>query len=223
MFLTFEGLDFSGKTTQARLVVEKLKAPPSTSGLSPRTVRFIREPGGTRISERLREILLDKKNLDLSQTAELLLFSASRAQLVEEVILPALQRGETVICDRYYDSTTAYQGYGRGLDLATIHQINAAATFGLKPNLTILVDIPVDEIERRKAAAGLSFDRMESSGKAFYEKVRQGYHEIAREEPGRFVVVNGLKPIQELEQEIWRAAICRENSLTPTLGGGVNR
>ena len=85
------------------------------------------------------------------------------------------------------------------------------------------MDIPVDEIERRKAAAGLSFDRMESAGKAFYEKVRQGYHEIAREEPGRFVVVNGLKPIQELEQEIWSAAICRENSLTPTLGGGVNR
>jgi dTMP kinase len=216
MFLTFEGLDFSGKTTQAKLVVEKFIAPPSNSGLSSRRVQFIREPGGTSISERLREILLDKKNLELSQMAELLLFSASRAQLVEEVILPALQRGETVVCDRYYDSTTAYQGYGRGLNLATIHRINAAATFGLKPDLTVLVDIPVEEIERRKAAAGLSFDRMEISGREFYEKVRHGYHAIAREEPDRFIIVDGLRSIQELEQEIWHAALRRENSQTLT-------
>jgi len=223
MFLTFEGLDFSGKTTQAKLVVEKFKTPPSSSGVSPRTVQFIREPGGTRISERLREILLDKKNLELSQMAELLLFSASRAQLVEEVILPALRRGESVICDRYYDSTTAYQGYGRGLDLPTIGRINTAATFGLKPDITILVDIPVEEIERRKTRAGLPFDRMESSGKAFYEQVRHGYREIAREEPGRFVVVDGMKPVQELEEEIWKAVVCRENSQTPTLGGGFDK
>ncbi len=223
MFLTFEGLDFSGKTTQAKLVVEKFKSPPSSSGLLPRAVQFIREPGGTRISERLREILLDKKNLELSQMTELLLFSASRAQLVEEVILPALQRGETVVCDRYYDSTTAYQGHGRGLDLSTIRRINAAATFGLKPDLTVLVDIPVEEIERRKAVAGLPFDRMESSGRAFYEKVRRGYLEIARDEPGRFVVVDGMKPIQELEQDIWSAALCRENSQKPILGGRSNR
>ncbi|RPH38065.1 dTMP kinase [bacterium] len=223
MFLTFEGLDFSGKTTQARLVVEKLKIPPSNSGISPRTVQFIREPGGTRISERLRDILLDKKNLELNQMTELLLFSASRAQLVEELILPALRRGETVVCDRYYDSTTAYQGFGRGLDLATIRQINAAATFGLNTDLTVLVDIPVPEIERRKALAGLSFDRMESSGRPFYEKVRNGYREIASAEPGRFIVVDGLKPVQELEQEIWNAVRCRENSHTPTLGGGLNR
>jgi dTMP kinase len=223
MFLTFEGLDFSGKTTQAKLVVEKFKTPPPNSGILPRPVQFIREPGGTRISERLRELLLDKKNLELGEMTELLLFSASRAQLVEEVILPALQRGETVICDRYYDSTTAYQGYGRGLDLSTIHRINAAATFGLKPDLTVLVDIPVEEIERRKSLTGQPFDRMESSGRAFYEKVRHGYHEIAREESGRFVVVDGLKPVQELEQEIWRAAVCRENSQSPTLGGGSNR
>jgi dTMP kinase len=223
MFLTFEGLDFSGKTTQARLVVEKLKTPPSNSGLLPRTVQFIREPGGTRISERLREILLDKKNLEMSQMSELLLFSASRAQLVEEIILPALQRGETVVCDRYYDSTTAYQGYGRGLDLSTIRRINSAATFGLKPDLTVLVDIPVEEIERRKAVAGLPFDRMESSGKAFYEKVRRGYHEIAHDELDRFVIVDGLKSIQELEQEIWSAVQCRENSQKPILGGRSNR
>ena len=223
MFLTFEGLDFSGKTTQARIVVEKFKAPPPNSGVSPRMVQFIREPGGTRISERLRDILLDKKNLELRQMTELLLFSASRAQLVEEVILPAIRRGESVVCDRYYDSTTAYQGYGRGLDLATIRQINAVATFGLRPDLTVLVDIPVLEIDRRKALAGLSFDRMEISGKAFYEKVRNGYREIAREEPGRFIIADGLRTIQELEQDIWSAVACRENSTTPTLGEGLHR
>ena len=223
MFLTFEGLDFSGKTTQAKLVVENLKVPPAQSGMTPRTVQFIREPGGTRISERLRDILLDKKNLELSQMAELLLFSASRAQLVEEVILPALQRGETVVCDRYYDSTTAYQGYGRGLDLATIRRINAAATFGLKPDLTVLVDIPVVEIERRKALAGIPFDRMESSGKTFYEKVRSGYRDIAREEPGRFLVVDGLKAIEALHQEIWNAVVTRENSTKSILGEGSQR
>ena len=130
MFLTFEGLDFSGKTTQAKLVVERFKIPPSKSGLSPRTVQFIREPGGTRISERLREILLDKKNLELSQMTELPAFLGQPGTTRHEVILPALERGDTVICDRYYDSTTAYQGYGRGLDLETIHQINALATFG---------------------------------------------------------------------------------------------
>jgi len=223
MFLTFEGLDFSGKTTQAKLVVEKLRIPPAGSGISPGAVQFIREPGGTRISERLRDILLDKKNLEMSQTTELLLFSASRAQLVEEVIIPALQRGETVVCDRYYDSTTAYQGYGRGLDLATIHRINTAATFGLKPDLTVLVDIPVTEIERRKVAAGLSFDRMESAGKSFYERVRSGYLDIARDDPGRFIIVDGLKSVQDLEKEIWRAVVCLENSQNQTFGGGVNR
>jgi dTMP kinase len=220
MFLTFEGLDFSGKTTQARLVVEKLKAPPADSGISPRVVQFIREPGGTRISERLREILLDKENLEMSQMTELLLFSASRAQLVVEVLLPALRRGETIVCDRYYDSTTAYQGYGRGVDLPSIRQINGAATFGLKPDLTILVDIPVAEIDRRKAVAGQSFDRMESSGESFYERVRRGYLQIAQEEPRRFVIVNGLASVQELEEEIWDAVVSRVNSHMPTLGGG---
>jgi len=152
MFLTFEGIDFCGKSTQARLLVERLE--------KNHTVRLIREPGGTRISEQLREILLDKRHLELTEVAELFLFEASRAQLVAEVIRPALERGEFVICDRYSDSTTAYQGFGRGVDIEAIARVNALATGGTEPDLTVVIDIPVEEIERRKQSAGLVFDRM---------------------------------------------------------------
>jgi dTMP kinase len=210
MFLTFEGLDSSGKTTQARIVAEARRA------ATGRVVHFIREPGGTPISERLRAILLDKKNLELSEQAELLLFSASRAQLVRQLIQPALLRGETVICDRYMDSTTAYQGYGRGLDLAAVNQINRFATAGVAPDLTILVDIAVEEIDRRKRAAGTAFDRMESAGREFYERVRGGYLAIASEHADRCVVVNGMRSVEEIAGEI--AAIVREREKRPTTG-----
>jgi dTMP kinase len=216
MFVTFEGLDFSGKTTQARLLVEKLKALPITTEASPgpqRTslhespaiVHFLREPGGTQISERIREILLDNRCREMTDLAEMLLFSASRTQLVSEVIMPALQRGEIVVCDRFFDSTTAYQGFGRGLDIEAIAKINRIATLGLMPDLTILIDIPVGEIEQRKIRAGLHFDRMEASGKEFYEKVRKGYLEIARNEADRFAVLDGTLPIDEVASGIWQA------------------
>ena len=195
MFITFEGLDFSGKSTQATILVDKLK----NTGT---VVHFLREPGGTAISERIRDILLDKRNLEMTDVAELLLFSAARAQLVKEVIVPALQRGETVICDRYYDSTTAYQGYGRGIDLAAVRNINRLATGGVDPDLTFLVDIPVEEIEKRKHTAGLSFDRMESSGRAFYERVRKGYLEMAENEARRFVVMDGMRGVDEIAADI---------------------
>jgi dTMP kinase len=197
MFITFEGLDFSGKTTQARLLAEKLRA-------LKHTVHFIREPGGTAISEHIRALLLDKKNLEMAETTEILLFSAARAQLVSEVIAPALRRGETLICDRYYDSTTAYQGYGRSIDLRAVHAINKLATAGIDPDLTLLVDIPVQEIARRKVAAGLTFDRMESAGREFYERVRNGYLEIARDQPGRFVRVEGMGSIEEVSRIVWQ-------------------
>ncbi len=195
MFITFEGLDFSGKSTQATLLVEKLKQQHCT-------VHFIREPGGTAISEKIRDILLDKKHLEMSDTAEILLFSASRSQLVSQVIKPALLRGEVVVCDRYCDSTTAYQGYGRELDLDAVRAINKLATGGTMPDLTVLVDIPIDEIERRKTRAGLTFDRMESSGRAFYERVRDGYHQLVLAEPERWVRVSGLLSIDEIQKEI---------------------
>lgn len=205
MFLTFEGVDYSGKSTQARLLVERL----TSDG---HTVRFLREPGGTGISERIRDILLDRSNLALTDVAELLLFSASRAELVTHVIRPALARGETVVCDRYYDSTTVYQGYGRGLDLETIHRINRFATGGLQPDLTIVVDIPVDEIERRKHAAGKGFDRMESAGREFFERVRAGYAALAAAEPTRVVLVDGLRPVEDVRTDIWEQVQYRKST-----------
>jgi dTMP kinase len=206
MFITFEGLDFSGKSTQATILVEKLR---STHAV----VHFLREPGGTEISERIREILLDKKNLHMDDAAELLLFSAARSQLVKEVIVPALQRGEIVVCDRYYDSTTAYQGYGRELPLDAVKSINRLATEGEDPDLTFFIDIPVDEIERRKKKAGMKFDRMESSGKAFYTRVRNGYHEMARRETQRFVIIDGTKDVDGIAGHIWKVV---EKKLTVT-------
>ena len=139
MLITFEGIYYSGKTTQANLLVERLKE-------SRRDVLFLREPGGTPVSEKIRSILLDKRNLDLHSRAELLLFSAARTQLVREVILPALEKRTVVVCDRFYDSTTAYQGYGRGIDLADIRVMNRIATFGITPDRTFLVDVDLDEI-----------------------------------------------------------------------------
>jgi dTMP kinase len=206
MFLTFEGLDFSGKTTQARRLADRL-------GRRHKVVS-LREPGGTRISERLREILLDRKNLELCDAAELFLFSASRAQLVTEVIRPALGRGDIVICDRYFDSTTAYQGYGRGVNLEAIRQLNTLATGGTDPDLTIVVDIPVEEIERRRQAAGQAFDRMESSGRIFYERVRAGFRALAEDLPERVVCVDGTRPIDGVHEDIWTLLLdrgCRES------------
>jgi dTMP kinase len=199
MFLTFEGVDCSGKTTQAALLVNALRARSGT------IVHLIREPGGTAISERLREILLDRSNLELSELTELFLFSASRAQLVAQFILPAVARGEIVVCDRFYDSTTAYQGYGRGLDLDAVRRINAVATAGTEPDLTVLVDIPVGEIEARKRASGSAPDRMESAGRAFYDRVRKGYLAIARDQPGRFVVFDGMRNVNDIARDIRRA------------------
>jgi dTMP kinase len=201
MFLTFEGIDFCGKSTQARLLGERLE--------KNHTVRLIREPGGTRISERLREILLDKRHLELTDVAELFLFSASRAQLVSEVIRPAIERGEFVICDRYYDSTTAYQGFGRGIDREAISQINTLATGGTDPDLTFVIDIPVEEIEKRKQSAGLTFDRMEISGQQFYGRVRAGYQNMARTLQ-RMVVLDGTLPVEELHQQVWRTLVLRQ-------------
>lgn len=202
MFITFEGLDFSGKSTQAKLLVDTLKSWPATN-MGRTVVHFIREPGGTRISERARELLLDNRFPEMADAAELLLYSASRAQLVTELILPALTRGEIVVCDRYYDSTTAYQGYGRGLDLHAVSIINRLATSGTDPDLTIFIDIPIDEIERRKHAAGLTFDRIESAGRDFYERVQKGYREIASRESHRYVIIDGMSSIESVQQQIW--------------------
>src|ERR1051326_8607013 len=143
MFITFEGLDYSGKTTQASLLVERLKK-------LGHDVVFLREPGGTALSEKIRLILLDRKHIEITQKTELFLFSAARSQLVNDVIAPSLRAGKTVVCDRYADSTTAYQGYGRGLDLDEVKTINRIATAGTRPTVTVLVDVDASEIRRRR-------------------------------------------------------------------------
>ncbi len=211
MFITFEGLDCSGKSTQAQLLAQRLETEPLPGDERPRKVRFLREPGGTSISERLRDILLDRTTLELHERAELLLFEASRAQLVYRVIRPALERGEIVLCDRYADSTTAYQGYGRGLDLDAVERINRFATGELRPDLTVCVDITAEEIMRRKSLRGDPADRMESAGSRFYERVRKGYLEIAQHDPGRFVVVNGMPPVAEVQEAVWRTVMAAAN------------
>ncbi|MBI1805545.1 MAG: dTMP kinase [Ignavibacteria bacterium] len=197
MFITFEGIDYSGKSTQANLLVECLKQ----RGCD---VLFLREPGGTAISEKIREILLDRHNLAITQKTELFLFSAARTQLVTEVIQPALKSGRVVVCDRFYDSTSAYQGYGRGLVPDDVRTINRIAASGTTPDLTLFINVDVDEVFRRWRSSGLSADRMESSGRRFFEDVRTGYQELAKSEPKRFITIDGMRPVETIHAEIWR-------------------
>jgi dTMP kinase len=192
--ITFEGLDYCGKSTQISL----LEAHIVSRG---RTVHLVREPGGTPIGESIRGLLLDPKNDGLSDAGELFLFSASRADLVASVIRPLLRSGTVVLCDRFYDSTTAYQGGGRGFETGSIDVINMVATGGLIPDATILIDIPVEEMERRMQSASAVRDRMESNKRAFYDRVRDAYLALARSEQ-RIRVVNGMKPVPEIADEI---------------------
>ncbi|HLB00243.1 MAG TPA: dTMP kinase [Bacteroidota bacterium] len=197
MFITFEGIDYSGKSTQAKLVADRL----ASAG---RKVMLLREPGGTELSERIRALLLDRDAVPIDPLSELMLFSAARAQLVREVILPALREGTIVVCDRFYDSTTAYQGYGRNLPLDEIRTLNRLCTAGTTPDLTLFVDVDPDEIKQRKIRAGLKPDRMERSGDVFFRMVVDGYRRIARDEPDRLAVVPGHGPIAQIHEEIWK-------------------
>ena len=200
MLVTFEGLDFCGKTTQVQILESWLSA--SVSGAK---VTVVREPGGTRISELIRDLLLDPYHAEIDAVAELFLFSAARSQLVRQNILPALKRGDIVICDRFADSTVAYQGYGRGIDLDTIDKINTLATAGVVPDTTFLLDISPEESYRRRGSYGAmvkSDDRMEQSGIAFYARVREGYLAIARAYPERVFLIDGTKPVDVIAGEI---------------------
>jgi dTMP kinase len=178
-FITFEGSEGSGKSTQSRLLVRYLKR----KGYS---VFFLREPGGTKISEKIRNILLDHKSDSMTAPCELLLYMASRAQVVEEVIKPRLLKGAIVVCDRFLDSTIAYQGYGLGVDLGLIRYIGNYAIGGVSPDLTIFLDIPVkDGLKHRR----MREDRIEKRPLSYHERVRAGYLRIAKSEPSRFKVV----------------------------------
>ncbi|GAV31638.1 MAG: dTMP kinase [Anaerosomatales bacterium] len=194
VFITFEGGDGAGKTTQMRLLAEVVRR----GGVEPVVVR---EPGGTRTGESVREILLGPAHDDLTAVAELFLFAASRAQLTAEVIVPALESGRVVLCDRYADSTTAYQGYGRGLDLDLVRRVNEAATGGLVPDLTIVLD--VDPRQGVAAASAGGADRMERQAIAFHERVRAGYAAIAAAEPKRVKVIE-RGPVDA----VWREVSC---------------
>lgn len=194
MFITLEGSEGCGKTTQAATLVEALRQ----RGYD---VLAVREPGGTLIGDQVREVLTSLKNTGMLPRTEILLFQASRAQLVEEVIRPHLSKGGWVICDRYGDSTLAYQGYGYQLDLETLRQLVNFATGGLKPDLTFLLDLEVEEGLRRRAAGG-SWNRLDALSLDFYQRVRQGYLEMARNEPERWVVINAASPAEEIHQRI---------------------
>jgi dTMP kinase len=196
MLITFEGLDFSGKSTQVRLLSERLS-------LENFNVLVLREPGGTEIGEKIRTILLDKEVSGMTDASELFLFSASRSQLVEEVIKPALEGGMVVLCDRFYDSTTAYQGWGRGLSREAIDVVNLFATSGLTPDVTFFLDLPIDEVEKRMLRAKSGKDRMESNGEGFYEKVREGYLSLAKKEK-RFVVIDAKQSIESIQDAVWQ-------------------
>jgi len=195
MFITFEGIDFCGKSTQVKLLKEYLER-------KGKTVKIIREPGGTEISEKIRKILLDKKHLNLTIETEIFLFSASRAQLVREVIKPYLEKNYFVLSDRFHDSTTAYQGFGREIPLVIVEQINNLVIGNTIPDLTFFIDIPTEEAEKRKYQNSLiELDRIEISKKDFYERVRNGYFYLAEKEK-RIKVLNGMHEISTIHNEI---------------------
>jgi dTMP kinase len=192
-FITFEGPEGSGKTTHIQLLASALRA-------KGRRVLVTREPGGTKLAAGIRKLLLDGG--ELSPMAELFLYEADRAQHVHETLAPSLRQGKIVLCDRYTDSTLAYQGYGRGLDMASIQSLNAIASTGLRPDLTILLDVPVERglaLAKRKKNR---HDRLERAGLAFHRKVRAGFLKLAKKEPKRFRVIAQQKDIKMTQQKI---------------------
>jgi dTMP kinase len=194
VFLSFEGIDFCGKSTQVELLKKYLVE-------RKKTVEIIREPGGTKISEMIRSILLDKVHENMCNETEFLLFSASRAQLVREKIRPYLMKGYYVISDRFHDSSTAYQGFGRGLSIDAIMSIHNLAIGDTIPNLTFFIDIPVEEAESRKhQKLRHELDRIEVSEKDFYEKVRNGYLFLSKDK--RFRKLDGMQSIETIHKQI---------------------
>jgi dTMP kinase len=220
IFITFEGTEGSGKSTQIELLAARLRK-------GGRPVRTLREPGGTPLGEEIRHLLKHSDaNHAMTPETELLLLNASRAQLVREVICPALTSGEIVLCDRFYDSTIAYQGYGRGLDLGTVRSIIDVAVGQTRPDLTLVLTVPVEISEQRRRSRqqkpiqppcpspegaetlapqiGASHrDRMEEADRAFFERVEKGYREIIAAEPKRVREIDATKKIEEVESEIW--------------------
>lgn len=207
VFITFEGGEGSGKSTQIRRLVRRLQ----TGGAA---VRALREPGGTRVGEAVRGILLDPSSAGLDPRAELLLYEAARAQLVAEVIEPALAAGEVVVCDRFYDSTTAYQGHARGLDLEEVARLNAAATAGLAPSRTLVLDLDAATGLTRAVGSGQA-DRLEAEDLSFHESVRAGFLAIAADDPQRVRVIDASGTADEVELRVWEAVLDLVDPVVP--------
>lgn len=206
-FITFEGVEGCGKTTQIRLLSELM----SRRGMH--TV-LTREPGGCPIADKIRTILLDAENRALSPLAELMLYAAARAQHVTEIISPALEAGKIVLCDRFCDATLAYQSFGRGIDRAVIDTLNLHACQGVSPDLTVLVDCdPQTGLERARrrieATSGPREERFELEELAFHQRVRDGYRQLAAEQPDRFLVIDGAGSIEDIFAAISRQVLAR--------------
>ena len=205
IFITIEGIEGCGKSTQAKMLGKYL----GKKGLD---VILTREPGGTEIGNQIRKILLDRKNKKILAVTELLLYAASRAQHVNEVIAPELAEGKIVVCDRFSDATTAYQGYGRGLDKKMISVLDKFSTGGLVPDLTIILDLPekvgLERAKRRNREMGISRGegRIEEEGLVFHRKVRRGYLKIAKDDQKRVKVINALRSMEEINAEICKEA-----------------
>lgn len=207
MFITFEGSDGSGKSSQIARLAEFLQ-------MAGYPVLLTREPGGTPIGEQIRTVLSDLHNTDMQKRTEILLFQASRSQLVEQVIRPHLEKGGIVLSDRYADSTLAYQGYGYQMELAQIRSIVDFATAGLKPDLTLLFDMDVEEGLRRRAKGG-EWNRLDALEVAFYQRVRRGYLELAEAEPWRWVLINAASPFDEVADQVHQVVLHRLEAARP--------
>lgn len=190
LFITVEGIDGCGKSTQARLIAAALEA-------AGHDVLRLREPGGVKISEQIRAILLDPANAEMGDVCELLLYEAARAQLVHQVIRPALAAGKTVVCDRFYDSTTAYQAFADGLDRNMVSQANELAVDGCRPDLTLVFDLPVEDALRRRSGREAE-DRLELKGLEFQERVAAGFRAVAADEPDRVKLIDAGGSIAEV-------------------------
>ncbi|MEA3470708.1 MAG: dTMP kinase [Thermodesulfobacteriota bacterium] len=201
LFITFEGIEGSGKTTQIGIAGDYLDK---------KKIPFIitEEPGGTGLGSELRRILLDKTSLNIAEKAELLLFAADRAQHIEEVILPAMKEGKVVLCDRFSDATIAYQGFGRGVDLDFIRTVNNFSSQSLKPDLTLLFDVPVEtglgRITSRISPTGKASleDRFEREKAEFHRRIRDGYLSLLRDEPDRIRLIDGSREVDEVAKEV---------------------
>ncbi|HCU57239.1 MAG TPA: dTMP kinase [Anaerolineaceae bacterium] len=195
MFITLEGPEGSGKTSQLPALAEFLRG----KGYD---VLVTREPGGTSVGDQIREVLMNMKNVSIVPQTEILLFQAARAQHVAEILRPALDEGKIVICDRFGDSTLAYQGYGHQTDIGTLQYLIHFATGGLTPDLTLLLDIPVNQGFERKLKNDSEWNRLDAYAKAFHERVRQGYLELAREEPERWRIIDASAEKDRVQEEM---------------------